>query len=73
MKITQIEAFALRYQKEKPAEQQTDNYYLPDGRLALHLRTPPRNNGRPNHHVRRHCRLRRRTESGLTAHLENDR
>ena len=30
MKITQIEAFALRYQKEKPAEQQTDNYYLPD-------------------------------------------
>lgn len=30
MKITQIEAFALRYQKEKPVEQQTDNYYLPD-------------------------------------------
>ena len=30
MKITQIEAFALRYQKEKPDEQQTDNYYLPD-------------------------------------------
>ena len=30
MKITQIEAFALRYQKEKPTEQQTDNYYLPD-------------------------------------------
>lgn len=30
MKITQIEAFALRYQKGKPTEQQKENYYLPD-------------------------------------------
>ena len=30
MKITQIEAFALRFHKEKPTEQQTDNYYLPE-------------------------------------------
>ena len=29
MKITQVEAFALRFQTEKPSEQQ-DNYYLPD-------------------------------------------
>ena len=29
MKIAKIEAFALRFQTEKPAEQQEDNYYLP--------------------------------------------
>ena len=29
MKITQVEAFALRFQTEKPSERQ-DNYYLPD-------------------------------------------
>ncbi|MXV75857.1 mandelate racemase/muconate lactonizing enzyme family protein [Candidatus Poribacteria bacterium] len=30
MEITQIEAFALRFQTGKPSEQQGDNYYLPD-------------------------------------------
>ena len=30
MKITQVEAFALRFQTEKQSEQQTENYYLPD-------------------------------------------
>ena len=29
MKITQVEAFALRYQTEKSSEQQSENYYLP--------------------------------------------
>ncbi|MDE0688111.1 MAG: mandelate racemase/muconate lactonizing enzyme family protein [Candidatus Poribacteria bacterium] len=29
MKITQVEAFALRYQTEKSAEEHTDSYYLP--------------------------------------------
>lgn len=29
MKITQVEAFALRYQTEKSSEQPTENYYLP--------------------------------------------
>ncbi len=29
MEITQVEAFALRYQTEKSSEEQTDNYYLP--------------------------------------------
>ena len=30
MKITQIEAFALRFQTEKSSAQHADNYYLPD-------------------------------------------
>ena len=30
MEITQIEAFALRFQTEKLSKQQEDNYYLPD-------------------------------------------
>ena len=30
MKITNVEAFALRYQTEKPSKEQTDNYYLHD-------------------------------------------
>lgn len=30
MKITQVEAFALRFQTGKPSEQQEANYYLPD-------------------------------------------
>lgn len=29
MKITQVEAFALRYQTEKSAEEPTDDYYIP--------------------------------------------
>ena len=29
MEITQVEAFALRYQTEKSSEEQTDTYYLP--------------------------------------------
>ena len=29
MKITQVEAFALRYQTEKSSEQQSENYFLP--------------------------------------------
>lgn len=29
MEITQVEAFALRFQTRKPPEQQEDNYYLP--------------------------------------------
>ena len=29
MRITQVEAFALRYQTEKSSEQQSENYYLP--------------------------------------------
>ena len=29
MKITQVEAFALRYQTEKSSEEQSENYYLP--------------------------------------------
>ncbi len=29
MKITQVEAFALRYQTDKSSEQQSENYYLP--------------------------------------------
>lgn len=30
MKITKVEAFALRFQTREPSEQQADNYYLPD-------------------------------------------
>ena len=39
MEITQVEAFALRYQTEKSSEEQTDNYYVPsDGWRSIYSR-----------------------------------
>ena len=73
MEITQVEAFALRFQTGKLSEQQEDNYYLPaEGWRCIYAR----------HHetmvvritdIGWHRRVWRRTKPGLTAHIEDNR